>query len=376
MKGGEEYFKKALSSVDGLYRGAASSEEGLTTQQKLRGGLVLLGGVLLIAVVTTTTAYAPWFNGGSGIMGEAGDSRKPPFVGHGTTNFDEYENCTAASFHEPEPRKEWTTQPMWFVDYPGTLSDQMKKSIGYHLTGMKGGFKSFYMSIKKQLKHCHGTTETALCTVHHPLVLTGPEKMADSFAKKIVIGIRSIATVFPAHVNQKAIAYHNHQGQLSEDAWREARDQYYKTAFEQWTGQIMTWKNMSKTYRIAMYFPYEYLMNETKAPKLLSRLAAELESVGFPKAVKEDKDLPCTWFQSVGREDLEQFQNHGYEYSNFYPSYTAEQLEYLLNELDAFAEENKDDTELVGLLREYQDEIRQLPPDEPWVNRTAVAGIP
>lgn len=268
-------------------------------------------------------------------------------------SFTKYENCTISFSPEPE-KPNWTTKPFWFPSYPDSMDDDLVKKIITGITGLSAGAKSYYAQSKK-LKKCKGQTETALCMLIHPIVETTPEKFASDFQEKVIIGMRNPMTAIPTHFNGKAIKYHNQKGQVSQDDWRNFRDQYMKGMLEEWKKQIRTWKSMNP-YHVGTYISLEQMMDSKEGPAALQRLAKDLRSAGFQ--VANDDDIPCIWYTGVRKETLEAYEKHKYEYTDYYPGYTKDQQNLLIEELDKFVDENKDDAGLVAILKEYQAYIR------------------
>lgn len=53
-----------------------------------------------------------------------------------------------------------------------------------------------------------------------------PSAQAKNFGKVILLALRNPLTVFPAHNQAKAEAYHGQKGQVSKEDWEKFRDQY------------------------------------------------------------------------------------------------------------------------------------------------------
>merc|ERR1712007_290303 len=181
-----------------------------------------------------------------------------------------------------------------------------------------------------------------------------PERFASLFDRKIVYAIRNPMTTLPAYHNWKAIKYYRQKGQVAENDWRMYRDKFLKGLLEQWKKQLRAWKGMS--YSIGMYLPYERIMNVHTGPALLQRFATLLRDAGFTTA--NNDDIPCVLHKSLGKQRLETFHKYGYEYTDYFPGYTEAQHARLLHEMTDFMEENKDDAELVEILKGYHADIR------------------
>eukprot|EP00591_Stephanopyxis_turris_P013285 CAMPEP_0195535192 /NCGR_PEP_ID=MMETSP0794_2-20130614/43801_1 /TAXON_ID=515487 /ORGANISM="Stephanopyxis turris, Strain CCMP 815" /LENGTH=347 /DNA_ID=CAMNT_0040668263 /DNA_START=71 /DNA_END=1114 /DNA_ORIENTATION=+ len=290
-------------------------------------------------------------------------------------NLTKFEGCTV-SFQPPPPKAngEWTTKPLWLPSYPSTLEDNTHRQIVNELTGLKAGGKSFYASNKREkLRQCFSQTETATCANIHPIVEMngGPETKANQFSQKFILAIRNPRTVLPAFLNAKAIKYHGQKGQVPEEDWRNQRDTFIEEMMEGWKLSLRTWKAMN-VYQPAMYLVHEHLMDARKGPDTLRRFGGILREAGFVAA--QDEDIPCIWYKAIGKEQLEQYQKSKYEYKDYIPGFTKAQQEHFMGELSALMTEFSDDAELVSILKEYHDDVRDnIHIDREWVNQTANA---
>ena len=309
-----------------------------------------------------------------------------------------YDNCTL-----PIPpvgsRSEWTSKPLWFPSYPDSMDDNILKSAISSITGLSAGAKSFYASSRAMgLRQCIGRTETASCLNIHPMVLMKPDPTSKTniFASPIVYILRNPATAMPAFMNQKRIKYAKLEGQTPLDEWRSSRDQFLSTGL--WDGyvqQLRTWLDYAATtsstaaststtttvtnpyYTIGMYLAREHWMDPERGPAELVRLARLLSEAGFPILFDANaSDLTvasCIWYRSIGgKAVLEGYHaNHQYDFSDYVPGYTKEQKEMMLEGLSKLMKDYDSDEELVAILTEYTDTIREYPDDAKWVNQTA-----
>ena len=325
-------------------------------------------------------------------------SKQPQAARKPLPDLSKYDNCTL-----PMPRigsrSTWTTKPLWFPSYPNSMDDNIIKSAITSITGLNAGAKSFYASSRRMgLRQCIGKTETASCLNIHPMVLmtTDPTSNTKIFAPPIVYILRNPATAMPAFLNHKRIKYAKLPGQTPLDEWRSSRNQFLSTGL--WDGyinQLRTWHDYttkssssssngaatttssSPYYTIGMYLVWEHWMDPERGPTELVRLARLLSKVGFPILFSDDSfDLSvasCIWYRSIGgKEALEQFhkRNRQYEFSDYVPGYTKEQKEMMLGGLSTLMADYSNDSELVAILNEYADAIREYPDDEKWVNQT------
>ena len=114
---------------------------------------------------------------------------------------------------------------------------------------------------------------------------------------------------------------------------------------------MIRWWRQADYYKVALYMPFERMLDVHEGPKLVSRLAEVYRKAGFDVAPEED--VPCIWYQGVHKEWGRQER-----LTEYIPGYTKEQQEYLLKELEATMEEVKDDAELHELLTSYHAAVR------------------
>jgi hypothetical protein len=201
------------------------------------------------------------------------------------------------------------------------------------------------------------------------MIGTDPEIYRETFNPEVVYSIRNPATHFPFHQNSKAIRYAKHEGQVSEDGWRLFRDTYLVEMMEGWKKQLRTWKKLS-SYHIALYLHYEKLMDPASGPGLVLRLLKMIRSEGFETLSEED--VPCIWYKSIGKDALESYHRYRYDFHDYTPGYTKDQLTYMSEEMAGFIREMKGDKELTEILQGYHQAILQETRlDRPWVNETA-----
>ena len=281
-------------------------------------------------------------------------------------------NCTVS--FEPPPvkgRGNWTTKPLWFPSHPDSISGFATKSIVNGITGLPAGGKSFYASSRASgLRHCSGPTETAMCIAGDMGDLNYPDTNAPNWFDQYIMGLRNPATLIPAFFNGKAIRYHGlcDGCQVPEDRWQQFRDDKLGLAMDDWKKIIEPWKATMK-YKVGMYLVHEHLLDAQKGPLELKRLASVLRDAGFVTA--PDEDMPCIWYKAIGKDSIELNSRGGYEYKDYVPGYTKVQQEFLLSELSNFTKVYKEDGELVAILKEYQENIRNnIRYDSAWVNQT------
>ena len=161
-------------------------------------------------------------------------------------------------------------------------------------------------------------------------------------------------TSFPATYNAKSTKYSGTVGQLPEENWREARDDWFEGMIELWKKTIVTWKE-TKNYDVGMYFVYEDLYDMKKGPLLMKNLRSFLIEAGFN--VASEHELNCIWYNAVGEENLRRFRKLRYDYEDYIPGFTSIQKERILQELEDTKQKFTNDTQLVEILDRYIGEI-------------------
>ena len=324
-------------------------------QLRLRAmALAALG--LAVFLYIETQDHLPWEDGHNEQLG--------PVNAFDTTYVDPLEslkNCTI-TFHPPTNEKgEWSTKPIWFPAHPGSMEDAFLKQLITGITGLPAGGKSFYASSKASgLRKCFGPSETAACFNVHPVVDMGdyPDTQSDKFYNKIILGMRNPMFALPSFYNGKQIKYHGlcDGCQVSEDEWRPFRDEWLESMMDEWVKTVETWKKMTK-YSVGMYLAQEHIWDPVRGPLVLQRLANLLKEAGFTTP-DDDEEIPCIWLKIMGGEEAVKA-HHGspYEYPAI-PGYTVPQREMMFEKLNDLAAKHVNDTELVDVLREYQNDIR------------------
>ena len=182
-----------------------------------------------------------------------------------------------------------------------------------------------------------------------------PLEYADYFSKRVVILIRNPEDAMASWFNYLWEFHHffpSHTVQAPERDWIKWRDQKSHDEYTKfWKGLLHYWKNLDE-YEIAMYLPYERLVNIDTGPELLSKLAAELRANGV--RVAEEKDIPCLWYQVVkNRKSTTKRAAHRYT-----PGYTKQQKAGLLSSLAKMQQYYGDDAELVDILQMYVEDVQ------------------
>ena len=270
-----------------------------------------------------------------------------------------FEQCSTAipNVKASDSTSTYTTKPLWLTMIPFAIPESLHKSLINPLTGTTSGAKSFYASIKGQLKHCIGNGQSVTCSNVHPGVEMNkgmPDSLSNGYYSKYIMVIRNPMGYFPQSFNAKSAKYSGTVGQTPEEEWRKARDEWFENMWGEWKKTITTWRDTTK-YDIGMYLVYEDLYDVNKGPEMMKQLRSLLMEAGFDVAPEED--LGCIWYNAVGKEDLERFHRLHYDYEDYIPGYTQEQKNYLLKEMEVMMKEFEGDSTLVEILGGYMKDI-------------------
>ena len=146
---------------------------------------------------------------------------------------------------------------------------------------------------------------------------------------------------------------------MSEDEWRPFRDEWLESMVDEWVKMVDTWKKMTK-YSVGMYLAQEQLWDPVRGPMVLQRLANLFKKAGFTTP-DDDEEIPCIWLKIMGGEEaIKAHHRNPYEYRDYIPGFTVAQREMMFEKLNNLATKHVNDTELVELLREYQNDIRTM----------------
>lgn len=276
------------------------------------------------------------------------------------------ENCTV-NFKPPEARKEesqWR-KPFWIPSFPSSgasnptnKGDLSKELIG-KLTGLSNKpVKNYHMSMRKQLKRCHGVSETVGCTQGHPIVPIQPEKQRENFQPHAIVFVRNFVSAFPASLTDKNIAYHNAEKQNTIAEYKRLRDEWVQPTFESWKN-LLDWWSTERAYDVAMFIAFEDLLttNRETGRAVLEELSTVLKRGGFEVASSQE-DLDCIWYTTI-REEWTRQQT----IMEYIPIYTTTQKEWIVSQIQQYIQEvsNRDgkpsDSKLVAILNRYLREV-------------------
>lgn len=285
------------------------------------------------------------------------------------------DGCTVGPTTVLESAQSSANKPFWVPSYPAS-DNGLFATLVIALTGDVGSNAKSYYASSPSLKKCFNrnghASMTITCQQLHPIVGIGPlpENQADKFQQKIIMPIRNPMTCIPAHYQQKAYMYHNAKGQVTLDEWRSFRDQWLtKTVISEWKSVITTWKNMKEYEGVGLYVPFEHVMDIERGPIIVNELASLLRNAGFP--VVPSGDVKCVWYRVTKnhfRAAIDESKNRNippqqmlqYPFVlDYVPRYTALQKEYMITELKLLSDMYPDDANLISVLNEYIQQIRQ-----------------
>jgi len=324
-------------------------KDSLEKQRKL----VAVAAVVMLLVMTV----AAWQQSGTQQLAVVvhtptlDEIRKRPAL-----DLSRFESCTVAPIADiPDKETLMNLKPFWVPSFPASDDGLFRKLVA-GLTDSKATSKSYYAKAKG-LRKCKGNTPTAACEQIHPVVGIGPppDEQASKFQSQLIVMIRNPATAIPAHHQTKAVLYHEQEGQVALDGWREFRDTFLEQGlFQNWKSVVDAWSAMT-SYTIGLYVPFEHLVDIERGPDLAVKLGTMLRRAGFP--VVAENDIPCVWFNAV--QHLLRYKGHRhYGFATDYlPGYTAEEKHYMLEQLHDMQQEYRTDEALVALLDEYREEI-------------------
>jgi len=170
-------------------------------------------------------------------------------------------------------------------------------------------------------------------------------------------------TLIPAFYNEKQIKYHGLSGQVSEEEWREYRDENFESVLQDWSRVIHTWKDSQ--YKVGLYLPFESLMDPLYGPELLTKYAKLLQEADY----QTTSEIECTWYTTLGEENIVNYQLHGgYEFGDYVPGFREEQKERMVRELEDLMEMyGRDDEDLVNILMVYLRDLEGVPVEGGWM---------
>lgn len=251
--------------------------------------------------------------------------------------------------------EEYDTKPIWFASASHTIRADMHGTLINKMTGTKAGGKLYIRSGKK-FRHCIGNGQSVTCVAADYENASNRRKV-DIFYNKYLMIVRNPLTGFPSSYNNKSKMYRGLQGQEKINTWRQVRDKFYEGIVKEFTQSIEGWKQTS--FNVGMYIIFEDLYDIEKGIDIMKRLRLFLRDAGFQ--VVPEEELSCIWYLALGKEDIENFNKNGYEYSDYVPGYKEEQKSQLLQDLQDYETKiSKDaDHELKTIVHRYINDIKE-----------------
>jgi hypothetical protein len=274
------------------------------------------------------------------------------------------DECKLSPIVPPSAEAAAKARPFWVPSYPSSDLGVVSAMV-MHMTGEFTASKNYYASSPIQ-KKCHSAQSvTVICEQIHPIVGIGnaPLMQANKYNPQLIFPLRNPKSAIPQHVQDKAVKYHNQQGQISLDYWRDFRDGWLeKAAVQEWASVIGTWKNYTPYSTVEpLYMPYEDLLNATAGIALVTQLATIIRDAGFAVVSPTNAtDMKCVWYQAM-KWHLQQKQPL-YEYAtNYIPAYTKAQKTFLSQQLAQLRDLYPTDVALTAILNRYVADIRADP---------------
>lgn len=340
--------------------GSEAENKVLTTNIKRKKQIFCTGFVLITTITLTLFQYSNRPNRGGILLlpskFAAVVANPPPIhvkfpsTADSMAQLETYQkDCPHAKFNVTAP-DHYTTKPIWFVIPPNYMSEHTYRTLINTMTGTSFGGKSFVASIRGQLKHCIGKGQSVTCLVSSDVQ---PDAKIGTFHDKYILLVRNPMTGFPAGYNIKSQKYRGLAGQNSMEEWRSVRDQWGMSAVQSLTDVIVHW-NATQYYDIGMYLVYEDLYRLDRSLQVMKNLRKFLLESGFQ--VVPEEELPCVWYNAIGKDTIAQYLSTGYEYGDYVPGYTLEQKNKMLMDMKQFRQtvvERNKDSELVAILDRY-----------------------
>lgn len=337
-----------------------------STASQVKLSLGLLVGMFGLVLVFTGSLGAP-----EGVIKVNQQAFPEDYMKSLTTR---YENCTVSLNAREQKSK---PKLFWTPGFPDSINEPMLRNMVFDLTGKQAPAASYSVTRPRQrkCKNFHNNVKS-LCLVDNHVNPEAPGAvLEDTFNGEVIVQLRNPRTWIPAHHNAKAIRFHQHQGQVSQDNWREFRNEFFEGILRNWVNFVRMFDNMS-TFHVVMYLPMEFLMDATKGPTILNKLALILQKGGFETIIdanmvpgnqsKEEEHWACFWYQHMDRPTLERYTKYGYEYADFLPGFTTQQRNLMLQELETLLGNTQNTPELASILQLYYNDIRDNTPiDDP-----------
>lgn len=275
-------------------------------------------------------------------------------------DFVEWEKCDAKFEGKVETKvrnePNFSTKPLLMAGYPSSIKEGFAREVFDRLTNNIHSTRSYYNSKRHHFHRCISVEYPTVACKIGDLYL----KKSDIFDDSMMFEIRNPKYVFPFLHNEKAIRYHGQVGQVDVSNWRTVREQYFDKNMNTWVEILNSWAT-SEEYKIGFYFNYDDFVRTETGPQMMQELADLLRSSGFN--VAPDEDLPCLWYQSVGKDTIEHYIDYKFDFIDYVPMYTEKEQQKMLDLLSAEITKYGPDGEypderLVAILKKYYEDVR------------------
>ncbi|GFH43641.1 hypothetical protein CTEN210_00114 [Chaetoceros tenuissimus] len=265
------------------------------------------------------------------------------------SDLSQFNQCENTKFDVQAPA-EYTTKPIFLASSSSNIiRNDIHSGLIDKMTGTSAGAKMFIRS-SPSLKHCIGNGQTVTC------VAAGYDNASDKkvgiFHDKYIMFTRNPFTAFASGYNYKSEMFRSLEGQESIEKWRSARDAWYQGAVNEFKDNIQGWAKTK--FKQGMNIVFEDLFDIDNYIIVMKKLRQFLIDAGFQ--VVPEEQLPCIWYLALGKERIENYHRHGYEYGDYKPGYTEEQKKKLIDDLKEYEkslEGESDDSDLKAIVHRY-----------------------
>lgn len=247
-------------------------------------------------------------------------------------------------------------KPVWVAGYPGSGFDFLAPIIAT-VTGLTASDVYRHHTCSVPVKE--GAAITGACMTHWPLVQKdSPVSLAlngDKYSPRAIFVIRNPANAIPGYFTRWWGAQRHVQGnhqQPPESEWKAWRDERFERHLKVWKRSLLEWQRgipAAGLTGIALYIPFEDLINAKHGPHLTEKLAQVFEEFHHQVAEKPQ----CLWRKSLDRQQLHKAKAYD-------PKFTSGQVELLLQTLDDLLElYEASEPQLATILQGYRSDIQE-----------------
>ena len=260
----------------------------------------------------------------------------------------QFDQCQNMKFDVQAPA-EYTTKPIFLGSSSSNiLRNDIHSGLIDKMTGTSAGAK-LYIRSSRSVKGCIGNGQSVTCAANHD---NASDNKVGIFHDKYIIYTRNPFTAFPSGYNYKSEMYRHLVGQDTLETWRSVRDSWYQGTVNEFKGTIQGWTKTK--FNQGMYIVFEDLFDIDNYIVVMKKLRQFLIDAGFQ--VVPEEQLSCIWYLALGKERIENYHRHGYEYGDYKPGYTEEQKKKLIDDLKEYEkalEGESDDSDLKAIVHRY-----------------------